>query len=171
MGAVFAVGGEFGVAEDAEGFAGVIVAHDGFGVEDVFEVATAEAIESGEVGVEFGTELGSVRVFEDDGRNCGWIKVGCGKDFDVGAGWQILVLGNYELAEVHASVVPESTSPFDDIGSGIGQGEYTRYDIVNSRFSVRGWRKNRKLLQIPISQMCSTNFSFRYIITYKGINI
>ena len=41
LGAVFAVGGEFGVAEDAEGFAGVIVAHDGFGVEDVFEVAAA----------------------------------------------------------------------------------------------------------------------------------
>ena len=41
LSAVFAVGGNFGVAEDAEGFAGVIVAHDGFGVEDVFEVAAA----------------------------------------------------------------------------------------------------------------------------------
>ena len=41
LGAVFAVGGEFGVAEDAEGFAGVIVAHDGFGVKDIFEVAAA----------------------------------------------------------------------------------------------------------------------------------
>ena len=30
-----------GVAEDAEGFTGVIVAHNGFGVEDVFEVVAA----------------------------------------------------------------------------------------------------------------------------------
>ena len=130
MGAVFAVGGEFGVAEDAEGFAGVIVAHDGFGIEDVFEVATAEAVESGEIGVEFGAELGTVRVFEDDGRNSGRIEVGGGEGFDVGAGGQILVLGKNELTEVYASIIPERSRPFDDVGSGIGQGEYSRNDIV-----------------------------------------
>ena len=60
MGAVFAVFLEVFVFQDAEGFGGVVGAHDVGGVEDVAEVIAGEAVEAGVVGVEFGSELGAL---------------------------------------------------------------------------------------------------------------
>ncbi len=57
MGAVFAVLAGFVVLEDAEGFGGVVGAHDVGGVEDVAEFVAGQAVEAGVVRVEFGAQL------------------------------------------------------------------------------------------------------------------
>ena len=59
MGAVFAVFFDFVVFQDAEGFAGEVVAVDVGGVEDVAQLVAIEAVEFGVVGVELGADDGA----------------------------------------------------------------------------------------------------------------
>ncbi len=67
LGAVFAELVEFGALEHAEGFAGVIGAHQVGGVEDIAQFVTAEAVEVGVGGVEFGSEQGAAFGIEAEG--------------------------------------------------------------------------------------------------------
>jgi len=65
--AVFAELLQLLVLEHAEGFAGVVLAHDVGGVEDVAQFFLGEAVESGVVGVEFGAQDGAAVGVEGEG--------------------------------------------------------------------------------------------------------
>ena len=57
--AVFAKLAQLLVLEHAEGFAGVVIAQHGGGVEDVAQFVAGQAVEAGVIGVELGAQLGA----------------------------------------------------------------------------------------------------------------
>jgi hypothetical protein len=65
--AVLAELAEFIVLEHAEGFAGVVGAHQVGWVEDVAQFVSAEAVEVGVIGIEFGSEQSSAFGIEGEG--------------------------------------------------------------------------------------------------------